>query len=454
MANKLLAGFGRVNITPPLGIGLAGYFQTRIADGVLDELETNALALKAGNDEIILISIDNIGFENAVMNKIRESVSERTGIPSEAVFVHCTHTHTGPRPAMVNFNDSDGNADILKEYTTIFIRKVVDSAVLAHGDLKPAKMGFGASRAERVAFIRRYRMKDGSVKTNPGVNNPDILEPIGILDDTVSVLRFTREGADDIVLANFANHPDTVGGTKISGDWPTLFRHTIEKVLDNTKSIFFNGAEGDVNHVNVAPRGGDFNDMFNDFDGCSRGYGHTRHIARVIAGAVLKVFDKVEYKDVEKISYIQKNYEIPSNKPAQEEIPEARKIVEYYEAGREAELPYKGMMLTTMLADARRKIRLENGPDSFSMKISAVAIGGVGMVGIPGEPFNGVGVGIKEAEGWDMVIPCCIVNGREGYFPMKNAYDEGGYEAATSNYKVGVAERIIDAGKELLSMIK
>ena len=115
MANKLLAGFGRVNITPPLGIGLAGYFRPRIADGILDELETNALALKADNDEIMLISIDNIGFENAVMKKIRESVSERTGIPEEAVFVHCTHPHTGPRPALVNFSESDGPVEILKE---------------------------------------------------------------------------------------------------------------------------------------------------------------------------------------------------------------------------------------------------------------------------------------------------------------------------------------------------
>ena len=194
--------------------------------------------------------------------------------------------------------------------------------------------------------------------------------------------------------------------------------------------------------------------MFNDFDGCSRGYAHTLHIARVIAGAVLQVFDKVEYKDVDKVAYVQKFYDIPSNKPTAEEMPLARKIVEYHKAGRDDELPYKEMMLTTMLADAERKVRLENGPDYFTMRISAVSVGGVGLVGIPGEPFNGVGVGIKETDGYDMVIPCCLVNGREGYFPMKNAYDEGGYEAATSKYKVGVAERIIEAGKELLKVMK
>ena len=135
-------------------------------------------------------------------------------------------------------------------------------------------------------------------------------------------------------------------------------------------------------------------------------------------------------------------------------MPLARKIVEYHEAGRDDELPYEGMMLTTMLADSQRKVRLEHGPDSFTMRMSAVSIGNVGIVGIPGEPFNGIGVGIKEAEGWDLVVPCCIVNGRNGYFPMKNAYDEGGYEAATSNFSSVVAERMINAGKELLKTIK
>ena len=43
--NTLQAGFSRVNITPMLGIGMAGYQIRRNADGVLDELEINCLAV-------------------------------------------------------------------------------------------------------------------------------------------------------------------------------------------------------------------------------------------------------------------------------------------------------------------------------------------------------------------------------------------------------------------------
>jgi hypothetical protein len=315
-------------------------------------------------------------------------------------------------------------------------------------------MGIGVGQAPGISFVRRYRMKDGSVRTNPGVNNPDILHPIGDVDERVNVVRFDREGADSLVLANFGCHPDTVGGNNISADWPGFVRRTVEKALDNTRCIFFNGAQGDLNHVNVHPVGGDLNDMFMDFDDVSRGYGHARHMGRVVAGAVLQVYDKVAYRDADKIRFVNWDMEIPSNMPDPADLPWAHRTHELHEAGRDAELPYEGMMLTTMVAKAARMVRLENGPESFPLALMGVAVGDVAIAGIPGEPFNGVGLGLKKAEDWAMVMPMCLVNDSKGYFPMQDAYDEGGYEANTSRFKAGVAERIIAEGTKMLDSLK
>ena len=245
-----------------------------------------------------------------------------------------------------------------------------------------------------------------------------------------------------------------VGGNKISADWPGMTRRFVEKAIENTKCIFLNGAQGDVNHVNVHPKAGDFNDMFNDFDGCSRGYGHARHIARVVTGAVMSVYDKVEYLEANDVKFTQKIVEIPSNKPNPEDLPLAHKYNDLHNAGKDDEIPYKAMMLTTVVAEAARMVRLENAPDTFPMLFSAVSIGDVALFGIPGEPFNGVGRGLKTAEGWKMVIPCCLTTASEGYFPMIDSYDEGGYEARSSNFKAGVAERIIEEGKEILNSLR
>ncbi|MBQ4345511.1 MAG: hypothetical protein IJC75_00060 [Oscillospiraceae bacterium] len=108
------------------------------------------------------------------------------------------------------------------------------------------------------------------------------------------------------------------------------------------------------------------------------------------------------------------------------------------------------MELTTVVAEAARMVRLEHGPESFPMDFLGIAVGNVALFGIPGEPFTGVGRGLKEAAGWDLVLPCCLINGCGGYFPMQTAYDEGGYEARCSSFKAGVAELILEEGKQLL----
>ena len=52
------------------------------------------------------------------------------------------------------------------------------------------------------------------------------------------------------------------------------------------------------------------------------------------------------------------------------------------------------------------------------------------------------------------MLPTCCTNGYEGYFPMQDAYDEGGYEARSSNFRAGVAEQLITEGKALLDSLR
>ena len=445
--SKLKAGFARVNINPMMGIYVPGYYIQRFADGILDDLEVNVLAIEFNDTKVLLINVDNIGMGQGLLADYRKMVSENVGIPMEHILISTTHTHTGAR-AMKNSQD-----EFIKSYTEFLGTKIVQAAEASVSDLKETKIGYGKGTAPNVAFIRRYVMRDGSIKTNPGVNNPDIVSPVGNVDESVNIIRFDREGADTIVFVNFANHPDTVGGTKISADWPGLLRKKVEKILDGTKCIFFNGAQGDVNHVNVHPKGGDLNGMFIDFDDVARGYAHAEHIAHVVTGGVLQAFSKVNYIEIDRIDVKLQKIDVPSNKAPLEELPEAHRINDLHLAGRDNELPYEGMMLTTVVAEAARKVRMENAPDSFDMLLSAVKIGPIAILGVPGEPFSEIGRQIKETDGYELIIPCCLTNGCEGYFPMQDSYDEGGYEAKCSRFKAGVGEYIIKEAKELLESL-
>lgn len=437
-------GFGRVNANPMMGIEIAGYFKVRIADGILDDLEVNAIALECNDKKIVMLSIDHCGLNKILLGEYREMIAKATGLEMDSIFIAATHTHTGPK---IDLKNLDEKSAAYKDFLGL---RCVDAAVFALADLKPAKMGWGIGQAPNIAFVRRFRMKDGSIKTNPGVDNPDIVAPIGDVDERVNVLRFDREGAETVVLVNFGDHPDVVGGCKISADWPGLLRKNVEKTLDNTKCLFFNGAQGDVNHVNVHPTGGYLNDMFMDFDDVARGYSHANYMSRVVLGGVLQAYDKVKYVEVNDIQAKIREINVASNKADPKDLPEAHRINDLHMAGKDDELPYKGMMLTTIVAEAGRMVRLENAPDSFAMPLSGLKIGPVMFVGIPGEPFTGIGRGLKETEGFELIMPVCLANGSEGYFPMKDSYDEGGYEARSSNFKAGVAEFIVSEGKELI----
>ena len=443
----LKVGFSSVNITPMNGISITGYYEKRYAEKVLDELEIEALALNVDKTTVIMLAVDNLLLHTHTTDAFKESIMQETGIPKEAIYIHATHTHTGPQL------DKNAQGELEQEYFQLVYRKIAEVSKSALEDLKTAKVGYGTKNASEIAFVRRFRMKDGSVRTNPGVNNPEILFPIGDVDERVHVVRFDRENAETIILVNFANHPDVISGSNISADWPGFVRKYVERAFPNSKCIFFNGAEGDVNHINVHPSLQE-SDILSD-SGRGYGYEHCKYIARAITGCVMQIFDKVKRIETDEIRYQSRKVMIPTNKGLPEEIANAHRLHEMYTAGQVKELRemFPGMLYETKIAEAARIVSLENSPDCIEVELSALSLGKIAFIGLPGEPFSAIGKAIKETEGWELVIPTCITNGYAGYFPMQDSYLEGGYEAASSRFKIGVGELMIEEGKKLLNVL-
>ncbi|MBQ8416694.1 MAG: hypothetical protein IJX13_07365 [Clostridia bacterium] len=447
--SQFQTGFAQVNINPPLGSAIYGYYVPRFAKGFLDDLEIRAFALSLGEKKILMFSVDACGVDTGLVKRYSKTLEEATGVAKENVFITATHTHTGAYLKPNNMFEME--EEPIHRYADFVETRLVDAAKLALADLKDSKMGFCVGYApERVAYIRRYKMKDGSTMTCPPINDPNIDYPIGTLDQRVNVLRFDREGGESVILVNYGLHADTINGELLSSDWPGWMYRTLDKALDGVKCIFFNGAEGDVGSTNVHPMPGDMNDTEISFDNEMKSPGMARFVGRALAGTVLQVYDKVAYVDVDQINVMRRTVAIPANLPTPEQMPLARKYKELHDAGKDEEIPFEAMELTTVVAEALRMCRMENGPKEFLLDLTGVQIGPVALVGIPGEPFTDIGVGIKEAEGWSMIMPCSLTNGDEGYFPMQSAYDEGGYEARTSPYKAGVDAVIIQGGKALL----
>jgi hypothetical protein len=433
----LSAGFARLDITPPFGVFMQGYYSERRASGIRDPLYVNAVAFSDGERSAVALVFDIIGINQAECAICRETVVKRTGLPPEAVFMACTHTHTGPAVY-------DGLYPKDPLYNEMLFRKVADAVALAIADLKPASVGIARNTLKDIAFIRRFRMKDGTTRTNPGRRNPNIAGPIGTPDESVQLVRITRENAPDILLVNFQVHPDVIGGNHFSADFPGFVRTSLERTLDNVHCVYFNGAQGDTNHINVNAPEWDKNS----------GYEHSKHMGRSIAGAVLQVYGKTEAVPGDKVVFAQRMIKVPSSRVGAELVREAEKIIALHEAGRDAEIPETGMGVTTVVAEAYTRKRLEHGPDELPLHLCALAFGDVAITGAPGEPFTEIGRSVKAASPFAMTLYCCCANGSEGYYPMRTAYDEGGYEARSSKYGAGVAEVIIEQGSALLRELK
>lgn len=441
LRGEFRAGFSRVDMTPPIGTGLSGYSVIRVSDGIKDTLDINAVAFSDGTNTAVVISADVINFR-AYFNLYRKQAAAAAGLPPEALFIACTHTHTGPVIGACIYGQTFDSFEKASTYERFVGERLADAARLAIADLAPAELSIARGEAKNVSFIRRYRMKDGTCRTNPGVGNPDVVAAVGKPDEMVQLVRIDREGRDSIALVNFQCHPDTIGGCKISADWPRVVRETVESALCGVKCVFINGAQGDSNHICVDKSRKDV----------ARGRDVVyRHIGRVVAGAAIGAWDACERVPAGKVGFGVTLGKAKTNRAAPEEIPEAQRIMDLFHAGKLDQIPGKGMQRVTNEAAARRKVYLKDGPDYFDLPLSAVTVGDtLAFVGFPGEPFTAYGMTLKEKSPFRMTVPACIVNGSFGYLPTDEALRETGYETQGSLFVVGLEQTIVGGHLEQL----
>ncbi len=426
----LKAGFSRVDVTPPLGSYISGYFHARYAKGVLDPIELNALAFSDGENTALIVISDFIGVGRNFCDELREKISARTGISADHIMLTALHQHTS-----VCIADKEPNTRGDRAYMDMVYRKYCDVAQMSLDDMKEAELGYGEEEtAEQIAFVRRYVMKDGSIATNPDGRGAEILRPCDAPDNTVRLLRFKRKDANDIAFVNFCTHPDVIGGEMLSADWPGFARRYVEKELDGVSCLLLNGVQGDSNHC-------DF------INGVRGGYGHSAHMGRVIADTVRKLWDHTE---AVADGYVNGAIDVVYNKTrtdGEEEYDACVKLLEDNRAG-------KVKAHITELGRATRIVNLRKDvPIYRQVPITVLKLGEVAFVGFGGEPFTHYAKAIREAFPDKTVLSACCCNGYEGYLPTAQAFAEGGYEASSSAFSPNLEEQCFKLATKLIKQL-
>ena len=83
------AGFGKAELTPPLGVELAGYgyYLQRRAAAVADPLYARALLLEQGEQRALLVSCEVLGLSRPVCDAVIRHAREALGCAEAAVTI-------------------------------------------------------------------------------------------------------------------------------------------------------------------------------------------------------------------------------------------------------------------------------------------------------------------------------------------------------------------------------
>ncbi len=415
-AQSLRAGVSRVDITPPLGVDLWGYFdRSGPANGKLDPLFARVLVLEAGRQSVAVITLDlGRSFGPPQIAWLRDKARRQHGIAE--VMLIASHTHSGP---VIDDSYDDG----VPEWEQRALEKIADAIGEAVAKLKTANIGAGLGQAT-LGHNRRVIQSDGSVKM---LWRNSTGQQTGMIDPAVGVIRVDDVNGNPMaILVNYACHPVIFGpdNLRYSADFPGAMARLVEKEFASSANFgsqpicfFLQGAPGDINPMM------DKTPLTENADAIKIEVGEQlgREVVRVARGI----------------------------KPENSATPEIAFISEELRFRNRWDLDSMRQMLTLAFPPAlAKRYQRYITPEIVTPVTTLVINKQIALVGLAGEPFVGLQLLLKSRSPLPMTFLTGYTNGYYGYFPTISAAVSGGYGGNTlvTRVEVGAGERMVDCG--------
>ena len=158
--SNLQVGVAEVDITPPVGFPMAGYYHERLAEGAIDPLKAKAIVFRDGKSQAALVVCDLIGIATDLSQAIRKRAAEKTGIPAANIVISATHSHTAPDYMKELYLNIGGQRQdpLRAAYIEKLLSGPVEAIVKAHEVVKAVvvRTAFPLTRADgtRLRFDR------------------------------------------------------------------------------------------------------------------------------------------------------------------------------------------------------------------------------------------------------------------------------------------------------------
>jgi hypothetical protein len=228
-------GIGKTDITPPIGTPSAGYTERKGEgmQGIHDPLLAIALFIDNGEKQIVLCSVDHLGFTHEMVQEIIQEVHHIPNLAHCEIYIASSHTHSGGGAYLnIPVIGESLAGPYSPQVTQFYIKKTVEAILKASQNLVSAKIGIGYGKAEDLSQYRGLWPLD--------------VTPV----KEVTVLKVTKlDDSPLAVLFNYPVHPTVLTSQNdlFSSDFVGYARESLQNLLGfHVQAIYFNGAQGDI----------------------------------------------------------------------------------------------------------------------------------------------------------------------------------------------------------------
>lgn len=414
MNDKIYAGVSEIDITPPVGVEMAGYDGRKgAARGIHDRLKAISVVFTDGDQKACLCSLDAIGLPKSQVESAKRRLLQELNIHPSAILICATHTHSGP--------EFESGNPINKKWIFEFEDKIVESIRKAASSMVEVRIGCASGQVAGVGGNRREPKN-------------------GFVDRSVTVMKIESAETGKVisVILNYACHATTMDlhNLELSADYPGFARNYInENLPDKPVVMFLNGACGDIN-----PGGYSAEDSALGKFIPKRTFERAAEIGRILGDETIRLLDDIKPQLANHICSKTAEVRLPLKR--MKTPSEAKRDVESARVAHQGKLNDPGVSeeektkaaLELLYANIRYSNAVKySGKDVIICPVGGLAIGDIMFLGFPGELFAEIGYALKNESPFGRTFILGYVNASIGYFPTVDALKTcGGYEVLVS----------------------
>jgi len=428
----LKAGAAEVDITPPMGTQIAGDIgRYRPAEIRVEPLYAKALVVQSGDRKLCFLSLDLCAVTDRLAERIRGLAAEQFGFDHDAVMVHPVQNHAAPALGHHAIRDEckrippelwwlRGGDD---RYNPYAVERIMKAVRIANDSLQPVRIGSVSGLEARVAFNRRFVMRDGTVKTHPRCADPNILYAEGPMDPELGVTCISTDALRPVaMLLHYTCHPTHGYPLRyISSGWPGAWADGIRGGYGkDCVPLVLNGCCGNIHHANHLDPA-----YVDDY----------RRMGQVLTETTSRIVKSIRLESDVVLDYAVRHVRIPIRKFDRNLVTAARKLLKEH-----PEPMWKDPQRTSVEWDWMYAVCLvdlieacKNRP-YHEYEIQAFRVGDTAYVGLGGEPFVEGQLRIKLESPVRHTYVAHMANGYVGYVPTRQAFERGGYETRPANW--------------------